>query len=79
MVQTLGRLALEMAKRQILGFGFGVGAGQSSYRWASENLGFDHESHDLNAYIPNPESPGFQNPSWDYAAPTHVCDTWDFS
>ncbi len=67
---TLERLAHGMENPRLLD----VGAGQSPYRQKSEALGFVYESHDFNAYVPSPESPGLQNPEWEYAAHKHVCD-----
>lgn len=67
---TLERLAHGMESPRLLD----VGAGQSPYRQKSETLGFAYESHDFNAYVPSPESPGLQNPEWEYAAHKYVCD-----
>jgi len=54
-----------------------IGAGKSPYKEFAQQLGYDYRSHDFSSYVPSSDSPGLQNPSWDYPEHDFVMDILD--
>lgn len=67
---TLKRCRREFADPHLLD----VGAGTSPYRAKALELNYLYRSHDFSAYVPNEESPGLQDDSWQYPAHDFICD-----
>jgi len=54
-----------------------VGAGESPFREAAEEVGWSYRSHDFSAYVPSQDLPGLQDSTWNYPSHDFVCDIVD--